>query len=502
MVWKKNFVSVILWVVYFLSISAALMYYVYDAVSGYDLPGMYTAPLLTMGLWGGIILLFIACRLLAKRLPHVFLCGNSEKAEMLEGILFIAFITAGLILRIVNLNYAGESAAYYDVAKVTEGGDILEVTHGATFFYVILMRILLFIVGNKWIAGIWLQLVLQFVTSLLLYEAVRKLAGTVAGLVFLGTMMILSTEVMRGITYSPQMFYLFVYAVAFLCAAVLLDRQVRGCRKRKSSLILLLFTGAFIGFACYLDVAGLTLLIPVLFALHMKTEVDNRREVVWSILVTILLAVLFFLGYIWLDAFVCDKNLLDILSAWVEIFRVKARDIWFWHGEDAGIGIMVLGFMVFGAPGFWVSGKYHRFSLWITMLLVFCVMGYFHIPVENMGIGIFLLTVGSILAGIGIRECLYGGKATVAKDADSEFGTVEKFGTVGMFDDGEEDVMETSGIIEESKAEETVKPVNYIDNPLPLPKKHLKRVLDYSLEPQEEFMYYDFEVAEEDDFDL
>ncbi len=492
MVWKKNFVSVILWVVYFLSISAALMYYIYDAVSVNGLPGTYTAPLLTMGLWGGIVLLFMVCRLVVIRFSCVFSCNNSEKAEILEGILFIAFITAGLILRIVNLNFAGESAAYYDVAKVTENGGILEVTHGATFCYVYLLRILFLIMGNKWIAGIWLQLVLQFAAAILLFVAVRKIAGAVAGLVLLGMMMLLSTEVMRGLTYSPQMFYLFVYAVAFFCAAFFLDRQAHGFRKRKNSIILLLFTGAFIGLVCYLDVAGLTLLLPVLFAIHMKKERDNRREVVWSVLTVIILAVLFFIGFIWLDAFICEKSLLDILNAWLEIFRVKARDMWFWHDKDAGIGIIVLGFMEFGALGFWLLRNYHRFSLWITMFLLLCVMGYFHIPVENIDIGMFLLIVGSILGGIGIRECLCCGNDLYVKEADAEVGDMEETGIMEEVESMEKDL----------EMEETARRVKYIDNPLPLPKKHVKKVLDYSVEPQVEFMHYDMEVAENDDFDI
>ena len=44
--------------------------------------------------------------------------------------------------------------------------------------------------------------------------------------------------------------------------------------------------------------------------------------------------------------------------------------------------------------------------------------------------------------------------------------------------------------------------VQYIDNPLPLPKKHRKRVLDYHLEDTGDGEEFDYFVDENDDFDI
>ena len=44
--------------------------------------------------------------------------------------------------------------------------------------------------------------------------------------------------------------------------------------------------------------------------------------------------------------------------------------------------------------------------------------------------------------------------------------------------------------------------IRFIENPLPLPKKHVKKTMDYRFEPEEEGMKYDIETAENDDFDL
>ncbi len=493
MVWKKNFVSVILWAVYFMGISAALMYYSYGAVIESGLQEPVTASLLAICFWGGAVLLFLLCRPVMKRLPTKLFSSDSEASGLIEGVLFIALITAGLFFRIVNMEYAGESASYYDVAKVTEDGGIPEVTHGATFFYVCLLRILFTVVGNKWIAGIWLQVVLQILAAILLYVAVRKLAGAVSGLILLAMMMLLSTEVMRGLTYSPHMFYLCIYAIGLLGVAIFLDRQAHGARGFGRDALLLLFVGAWVGIVCYLDVTGLTLLIPVLFALHVEKTKDTRLETAWSVLVVFLLVVLCFIGYVFLDAYLCRKDMMNILEAWLEVFRVKAKDMWFWYvSEELIAGNIVLGVMVFGVLGFWVSGKQQRFTLWIVMLLLLSVMAYFHIPADNMDAGMISLIVGSIVGGVGIRECICGGKVV-----REEVQVVQESQYVdAAYDEKAPQDMGNWTLVE------TPKPVKYIENPLPLPKKHVKKVLDYSVEPQEEWMHYDIDVQEDDDFDL
>ena len=45
-------------------------------------------------------------------------------------------------------------------------------------------------------------------------------------------------------------------------------------------------------------------------------------------------------------------------------------------------------------------------------------------------------------------------------------------------------------------------PGEYLDNPLPVPKRHRKREMDYGFEPRQDQMYYEIPVADNDDFDL
>jgi hypothetical protein len=41
-----------------------------------------------------------------------------------------------------------------------------------------------------------------------------------------------------------------------------------------------------------------------------------------------------------------------------------------------------------------------------------------------------------------------------------------------------------------------------LENPLPLPKKHIKKNMEYGFEPQEDELKYDIVIPEYDDFDV
>ena len=66
------------------------------------------------------------------------------------------------------------------------------------------------------------------------------------------------------------------------------------------------------------------------------------------------------------------------------------------------------------------------------------------------------------------------------------------------------ELVEEMNIINASlKEEEDVKQINFIPNPLPLPKKHVKKEMHYAFEPSPEMMHYDYNNYRfDDDYDL
>lgn len=42
----------------------------------------------------------------------------------------------------------------------------------------------------------------------------------------------------------------------------------------------------------------------------------------------------------------------------------------------------------------------------------------------------------------------------------------------------------------------------FIKNPLPVPKRHVKKEMDFDIAVPEQFMFYDVEIKPDDDFDI
>ena len=57
-------------------------------------------------------------------------------------------------------------------------------------------------------------------------------------------------------------------------------------------------------------------------------------------------------------------------------------------------------------------------------------------------------------------------------------------------------------IKENAAAEPVEEKPRFIENPLPLPKKHVKKEMDYQYPVEDKDMKYDVEVDEKDDFDI
>ena len=65
-----------------------------------------------------------------------------------------------------------------------------------------------------------------------------------------------------------------------------------------------------------------------------------------------------------------------------------------------------------------------------------------------------------------------------------------------------EDAASEKNVVSEKDAAEAEGQVRFLENPLPLPKKHVKRVMDYSLSSVSQEDDFDYPVAEDDDFDI
>lgn len=502
--------------------AAALWYYGYCFSLQSGVGDQTSATLAGAGFpAASLILFFIIWLVLQKRSNAARGGQETERTEwdgeaerkpavwsITEGILFICLIAAGTALRILNMQYAGESAAYYDAAMVTEGGSLPQVAHGAAYFYIQLLHLLFLLLGNKWIAGIWLQIILQTAGCILMYLAVRRISGAAAALVLAAFMMLTPGEVLAGLTYSPDMLYLCIYAVGLLCVASFLKKRAAGKMKTIYDVILLVFAGAWVALACYLDLMGITLLLFIFSAagLYVRKSHFLWENTALGIAVFVLSAVVFFAAYLGLDAYASGKSFAGVLHAWKELYQVKGYDVWFWYGQYHQTEVMILlFFMIWAALGYFCSKKSQNITPWICMTAVTCAMGCFQMDTPNMGYFGMLCYFSACLAGAGIAACFHVGEYGGEKqEQEDEAVSAKDFAFAANQPEEEIDMQSEQALSEKETEYEELpqKPVKLIENPLPLPKKHARRIPDYGFIPDESQMKYDIEVDERDDFDI
>ena len=163
MSWKKNIFSYILWIVYsaatcvgILGLSAFVCVTAgYPAEYGFGVAGAY---LLLIGL------LFLAGRMIfLKKGKAEIVSDRRQLKRVLEGLIPVLLLAAGLWLRIAQLmsiSEASAGAAYLEAAYIKTGAGVPVVVHGATYLYLLLLHMLFFVFGNHVAVALILQIVL------------------------------------------------------------------------------------------------------------------------------------------------------------------------------------------------------------------------------------------------------------------------------------------------------------------------------------------------------
>lgn len=489
---KKAF-SFFLWFLYSIAVCVSLFWIAgnlcrqagYPQAAGFAGSGVW---LLLCGL-----LVFLLHGLVQK--SNGFWESGSIRAHVAEGVIAVILLGAGIAFRVSGLDGAGQDAAYYELAMVAEGQTIPPVVHGATYVYLQLLHVIYVIFGNRFFAGIWLQIVLQMIACVFLYAAVRKQTQAVAALVALGFVMAEPAMVREALTLSPRMLLLAVYAVAaYVCVRCISgQKRLAGC----------VVCGVLISCVCYLDIVGVTLLFMTVAGLLCKNEEEENpfaRRLVCGLCCVLACAAGFVLLEL-IDSLASSKGLLSVMGAWWSLFAPSGFTMPVMTDEmqnAASLLVLVL-VMSFGIFSYWRNSRKEGFRIWILAGLMLVLMQCFGMTTAEVGGYPYLYVLAAILAGVGVA-------AMFTKDTESMMD--ERLGAEleAMSRDiiEEENSGKEETLAADSNVEAQVEPpkVKLIENPLPLPRKHVKKVLDFDIEPDEGQGDFDVRVEENDDYDI
>lgn len=411
--------------------------------------------------------------------------GNSVRKAVAEAVVAVLLLAAGVTLRVLFLDKGMEEAAYFDMAQVN-GEAIPPLSYGAQYLYVCMLRALFYVVGNHFAAGVFLQITLQTVGALVFYLAVRRFSGASAGIVALAVLMFMPSASREALVYSPRMLYFLLFSIVLLMVGRMTARQ----KKDKFAWYGWLHTvlcGAAIAVVTYLDGAGVLLFIPV-FGIVLAKE-RKRLLCQWGVVLAGFLAVLVLLFFA--DASLSGADFVSVCRVWAASYVPQSpvlSDLVFLR-ENTVMELVLLSVAAFvillGLPGFFCSRREEcqtPFMMLEIGLVLLCVCRTDHVQAryEYLMLAVFAAMTGAAVRAVSAHE-------KTVEDAEEN--------SVSQLPAAVAALSEAVDPPEDGK-------VKLIDNPLPLPKRHVKKTMGYQREVPPEEMHYDIEVEENDDFDL
>ena len=399
---------------------------------------------------------------------------------------------------------SAESMEYYDKAVVTEQSNISPTDYGLNDLYVVLLSAVLSFLGNKVTSAVYLQIFLQITSLVLVYAVTCKLARRLPSCVAVAYLACSLSCLDMLTVFSPEWLYFVLYMFVMFAAVSFVKSYCADDIQKPLAICGAAAVGVLIGILAYLDMTGFSLLVVMIIAaVGKKNESEETAYYNFSkgmntavILCSFLSCVAVWHGAMYAAASVKGSRFIADITDRLWIYY-RYSDL-FTNIRPYFLDVYLIGLLIIPASfllfEFFRSGKEQNYMPWIVLCLIVAptplVMSGEH------GFVVLSLYIWAVLAGLGLQNCLFGGRAKVMQAVIEEINTAA------------EKAEQSAGAVQTTEAQEfgmmdnqTSKP-RFIENPLPLPKKHVAKEMDYQYDVAEKDMKYDLFVSDDDDFDI
>ena len=265
MIYKRTWLSCLLWAVFTCITGVLLAHYAIlfwkkeiNAATGY-------------GTIGFIFLAFAAvagCYFLIRKAFITVI----EKYRIDEHTVFMWEIFAIFSIFFVGLLYriylylqcsADEITAteYYQMATVKAGGMVEALVHGASYLYTVCLSFMLSFLGNKVIAAVWVQVLIQMLTILLVYFTVKRAVGRIPACITMLVLSVSSVYTRQIFTMTPECFLFMLYVAGIFIIGSYLRKYCNNRLNTATTILGAILSGIVIGALTYLDAISLTLCV-------------------------------------------------------------------------------------------------------------------------------------------------------------------------------------------------------------------------------------------------
>ena len=364
------------------------------------------------------------------------------------GILIISItivVGAGVYQAILN-NWRVDSNGELFFQAFIQAGNSLRITYlNQQSLYIQVLSVFFSFLGNKEELVLIINLILQILGIIFIFY------GTKINCSYILSLMILFLSVISSIAFYPINIDTPMHFIWVSCGIIFWICQLI-FSQNKGKYFKFLVIGFIIGICCYIDLAAIFLFVSLLFMMIISDRYSTKEKG------------LQLLGYF-----------LSVISAFSIMFYL-------WNN---------------------LSFNYQYFLQWINeKLTVFStrtnLYGYISICILLILSVVFSIFKLQLKADVNTEEELVeeiitsNETITVEKVQENESSSVE--GSIKI---------ENNDVPNNNIEPEVMKPINFIPNPLPLPKKHVKKEMNYAFEPSADMMHYDYNNYRfDDDYDL
>lgn len=362
---------------------------------------------------------------------------------------------------------------------------------GAGELYIRLLCLCMRIFGEN-DASFGLNLILQVAGTAFLFLAVHGLTGTVSA-----CCAVLSVACIPAFHYTaymaePQSLLFCIYTLLLFLGSLSLNR-IRSQKKRGGGLVSACLLAMIFGFAAAVNVslAGVLLLTgaELIFILR-GTKRTGRALLACTFCAAAGFFLFFFMEYFLSpESGALVQKLNSFLVRWYQPKNDRVYDALL-HSPALGDYWAVIPLYLLSFLSLFGTGRATRKSgiIWIFPSIWALGMNIFgQAPYQEQGIFFALL---GIMAGTGLTQMFSAQEIRKADTKEEE--------RIMMQEEGQNISFEESIEQEVRKP----KPGEYLDNPLPVPKRHVKKEMDYGFDPEPDQMFFEIPVSDEDDFDI
>lgn len=501
MTYRKTWFSYVLWAVYAGLCIMLLTFMGFDLFAGYisssmaRIGGLLIFPIAVGAYWG---IRIISQMIRKKYVMHM------HTANMLEFFVVAISVVFGILFRISSVLYSEmyfdsalavpapicdivkvPYASYYDMALVRAGETLEPLSHGAGYLYVMCTSAVCFFLGNRIASAVLLQAVIQMISIVSAYVVVRKTVGKLAACVVLVYLSFSGTYLSEMYNLSPECFVFMLYMCGLLLITAYLKDYCNNRFNKPMAVCGAVLVGLVTGILAYLDLKLIVLLV-FLIALFTGKKITVPEEKCVNngtgmSVITFLTAIVSCAAGLFIMSGMVSlyrgTGFIQGISGWASLYQQKFEVDVIHNFEQIRPELPVIALLMIAASflvfEYFRCRKEQNFMLWILACLLIAPTPMFAAGI--MSYPMIALFQWSVLAGAGLQNCIFGDKAEVVR------AKIEEINAAAV-------------PVEE-------KP-RFIENPLPLPKKHVKKEMDYQYPVEDKDMKYDVEVDEKDDFDI